>query len=104
MFYDLKHFKYEKNFIKKNKKSILPFSENIKLKNVSFKYPKSKNLVLNNINLNIKAYSKIGIVGSSGSGKTTLLDIIMGLMDPTKGKIFVDNCLLIKKKYLILAE
>jgi ABC-type bacteriocin/lantibiotic exporter with double-glycine peptidase domain len=97
MFYDLKHFKYEKNFIKKNKKSILPFSENIKLKNVSFKYPKSKNLVLNNINLNIKAYSKIGIVGSSGSGKTTLLDIIMGLMDPTKGKIFVDNCLLIKK-------
>lgn len=96
---DLKYFKFENNFIKKNR-FVIPFSKNIKLKNVTLKYPKSNNLVLNNINLNIKAYSKIGIVGPSGSGKTTLLDIVMGLIEPTKGKIFVDNCLLEKTNIL----
>jgi ATP-binding cassette, subfamily B, bacterial PglK len=93
---DLKDFKNENNF-KEEKKSILPFSKNLYLENISFKYLKSKNFILNDISLNIKSYSRIGFFGPSGSGKTTLLDIIMGLIDPMKGKILIDSNLLTKK-------
>jgi ATP-binding cassette, subfamily B, bacterial PglK len=95
---DLKNLKHQNNFKEQKKKFILPFSKNIYLKNISFKYANSKNLILNNINLNIKSYSRIGILGPSGSGKTTLLDIMMGLIDPLKGKILVDSTLLTEKK------
>jgi len=92
---DLKDFKYKKNFISK-KKFVLPFLKQIKLEHVSFKYHKFNNLILNNINFNIKSFSKIGIVGASGSGKTTLLDLIMGLVYPVTGKIIIDKHILTK--------
>ena len=65
--------------------------KNIQLKNVSFKYHESSPLVLEDINLLIKKGEKIGILGKSGSGKTTLVDIIMGLLPPTSGKVFIDG-------------
>jgi ABC-type bacteriocin/lantibiotic exporter with double-glycine peptidase domain len=92
---DIKDFNYEEN-LKGKKKFILPFLEEIKLKSVSFKYSKFNSLILDSINLNIKSFSKIGIVGASGSGKTTLLDLIMGLISPTNGKIFIDKHILTK--------
>ena len=55
---------------------------------VSFAYHEGKN-VLNNINLNIKSGSSIGIIGSTGSGKTTLISLIARLYDVTKGSIKV---------------
>ena len=75
--------------------SRLTFNENIILKNVSFGYQASdKSLVLNNINLEINRFSKIGITGPSGSGKSTLIDLIMGFLEPVSGKIFIDGCTL----------
>lgn len=69
--------------------------KNVSLKNISFSYRKNHkikdNLILDNINLEIKAGEKIGIVGESGSGKSTLLDIIMGLNKPSKGQVSVDG-------------
>jgi len=41
--------------------------------------------------LTIKKGEKVGIVGETGCGKSTFLDILMGLLEPTKGKIYVDN-------------
>ena len=38
-----------------------------------------------------KKKSKIGIIGQSGSGKSTFLDILMGLLEPQQGNIFVDD-------------
>jgi ABC-type bacteriocin/lantibiotic exporter with double-glycine peptidase domain len=56
--------------------------------------------ILNNINLNIENGDKIGIVGKSGAGKTTLMDIIIGLREPTDGKIFIDELCLDSKDKL----
>lgn len=69
----------------------LNFKEKIKLNFICFKYPHSKVEVLKNISLEINSCSTVGFVGLSGSGKTTLIDIILGLLDPTKGSLEVDG-------------
>ena len=67
------------------------FKNEIKFENVSFRYSKDSPWVLNSINLTIKKGERVGIVGETGCGKSTFLDILMGLLEPTKGKIYVDN-------------
>ena len=47
--------------------------------------------VLKDINLEIEKGKITAIIGPNGSGKTTLIKIILGLMKPDSGKIFVDN-------------
>lgn len=63
----------------------------ISLKNVSFKYGKDHPLILNDFSLDIIKGEKIGLIGTTGSGKSTTLDIIMGLLQPSTGKIIVDD-------------
>jgi ABC-type multidrug transport system fused ATPase/permease subunit len=77
-----------------NKKFSLNFSfkNNIKLANVNYCYPNSKQPSLQNINLVIPNKKKVAFVGSTGSGKTTLIDVILGLLDPISGKVVVDGC------------
>ena len=67
------------------------FNKEIKLKNISYKYPNTKNNVLQKINLSIRPGEKIGILGPSGSGKSTLIDIILGLLKPNEGEITIDG-------------
>ena len=75
-----------------NKKSkAIKLNKQLIFKNISYKYPKTEKYVLNDLSLNIPAYSKIGIVGTTGGGKTTLIDLLLGLLTPTNGKIFVDD-------------
>ena len=69
----------------------LSFNKNITLKNVDFKYSESSPLILKNINLDIKSGTTIGLIGESGIGKTTLINIILGLIQPSKGGIYVDG-------------
>ena len=69
----------------------LKFNDCIDVRNLYFKYKKNSPFVLENLNFKINKGAKIGIVGTTGSGKSTLLDIIMGLIEPTKGNIFIDN-------------
>ena len=80
------------NFIKKNNSYSQSFSfiDKINMSNVDFEYVKN-NLILKNINLTIKKNRFVVIMGASGSGKSTLLKLILGLLDPTKGKVLVDN-------------
>ncbi len=72
---------------------VLPmtFKRQIVLKNISFRYSKESPLVLKNINLAVDRGSRIGIVGVTGSGKSTLIDIMMGLIQPTRGEMIIDN-------------
>ena len=63
----------------------------IKLMNIEFSYPTSKTPVLNNINIQFSKGQLNTIAGPSGSGKSTLADIILGLIQPSSGKIFVNN-------------
>lgn len=50
-----------------------------------------KNLALNIQNLNIKAGETIGLVGNNGSGKTTLFNLILDLIEPTEGKVYLKD-------------
>lgn len=69
----------------------IKFNNKIELRNLSFRYSSESNYVINDLNLDIKKGSKIGIVGTTGSGKSTLTDLIMGLLVPTNGYLFVDD-------------
>jgi ABC-type multidrug transport system fused ATPase/permease subunit len=74
--------------------NLLLFFDKIRLDNIAFKYNSTQISILNNINLEIESGSRIGIIGETGSGKSTLVDIIMGLLMPTNGSIFVDENLI----------
>lgn len=67
------------------------FLRSIKLSNVTYKYATADLNSINKLNLEIKKGSKIGIVGPSGSGKSTLMDLLMGLLQPSAGSIFIDD-------------
>ena len=71
--------------------SSLPFTSEITLRNIDFNYKSSEVKVLKSINLTIKKNSSVGFIGQSGSGKSTLIDLIIGLIKPVNGGIFVDN-------------
>jgi ATP-binding cassette subfamily B protein len=61
------------------------------LQNIQFRYNDDTPWVLDNISLEIKKGSRIGLIGATGSGKSTTLDLIMGLLEPSKGSLVVDN-------------
>lgn len=63
----------------------------IRLKNLSFTYPGNDKPTLNNINLTIKPYEKIALVGYNGAGKTTLTNLLLRLYDVTDGNILIDD-------------
>ena len=71
------------------------FIKNIEFKNIWFSYkesPRFKNdFIIRNLNFKIEKGEKIGICGESGSGKSTFLDLFLGLYQPHKGKITLDN-------------
>jgi len=69
----------------------LDFQKKITIDGISFKYPDSKSSTINDITIDIPKNSFVAFVGSTGSGKTTLLDIILGLLDPEKGSISIDD-------------
>lgn len=69
----------------------IEFKKEITLENVSFKYPGVERKQLKNIHLTINKGDRIGIVGETGQGKSTLINIILGLLDPTEGRVIIDE-------------
>ncbi|EMO29076.1 ABC transporter, ATP-binding protein [Leptospira interrogans serovar Bataviae str. HAI135] len=69
----------------------IKFQSELSLKNISFRYHHDGPWILKDIDLVIKKGSRIGIIGQTGSGKSTLLDLIMGLLEPSSGSIFLDG-------------
>lgn len=65
--------------------------EKIEIINLSYKYLKSNNYVLKNINLTINKGDLIAIVGRNGSGKSTLIKILSGFYDDYEGDIYIND-------------
>lgn len=63
----------------------------IEFRNVSFKYDESDKWICKNLSFSIKKGQKVSIVGSSGMGKSTLMLMILGLIKPTEGGIYLNN-------------
>lgn|SRR3990167_940892 len=61
------------------------------ISNLKFSYPNTNYDTLNNINLEIRENTKLGIAGPSGSGKTTILNLIARIWDPISGDILIGN-------------
>ena len=88
-----------RNLEKKNKNNSSVISsvdqikrfETLELKNISFAYNDKSRINLDNVSIKIKKNEFVGIMGSSGSGKTTLVDIMLGLLDPNKGQVLINN-------------
>jgi len=76
---------------------MLPFTKDISLSNLSFRYNSKLPWILRNLDLSIKKGSCVGFIGETGSGKSTLLDLIMGLLQPTKGSLQIDGLALGEK-------
>jgi ATP-binding cassette subfamily B protein len=69
----------------------MEFQTAITLEDLGFRYNARGPWVFRHLNLQIPKGSRVGFVGVTGSGKSTLLDIVMGLLTPTEGTLFVDS-------------
>ena len=91
----LKNTPIEKKFQKNNalKKNIKKnfFIDKIILDNVTFVHENSNTKILEQVSLEVKQGQSVGIIGKSGAGKSTLIDLILGLIKPVTGKIYIDS-------------
>jgi len=68
-----------------------PILRGFEFKNVSFSYPGSSKLVLNNISFRLEPSERIALVGKNGQGKTTIVKLLTRLYEPTSGQILLDG-------------
>ena len=69
----------------------LLFNKCIEVKNLTFSYHDKEENVLEDVNLDIKKNQAVAFIGPSGAGKTTLVDVILGILEPSKGQVLVDG-------------
>lgn len=71
----------------------IPAAENYELKlvNVSFRYPGAETDTIHGLNLTVCPGEKLAIVGLNGAGKTTLVKLLCGLIDPTEGAVLLNG-------------
>ena len=63
----------------------------LKLENVSFRYPGAEEDTIRNLDLTVHPAEKLAIVGLNGAGKTTLVKLLCGLFDPTEGRVLLNG-------------
>ena len=69
----------------------LPVTGEIRLENITYKYPNTNVLIFDHADMTIPIGSSVGIVGTTGAGKSTIVDILLGLLQIEEGKILVDG-------------
>lgn len=63
----------------------------IRFENVYFKYPDTNTYILKGVSFEIKQGMHCGLIGINGAGKTTITKLMLGLYQPTKGKIYLND-------------
>lgn len=76
---------------KEARTEIITLQEQIEVDSVDYSYPNSEEVVLKDIDITVPRGSVVALVGATGAGKTTLVDLILGLLEPTRGTIKVDG-------------
>lgn len=74
-----------------NKPAHLPLEKQISLNNITFSYPNKATPAVDGLSMVIPKNSVIGLVGASGSGKSTAIDLLLGLLTPQKGELYIDD-------------
>ena len=67
------------------------FSSSLVLESVSFQYPNKEKLAIDGVSLKIPEGTFVAIVGGSGAGKTTLVDLMLGVIQPASGSVFISD-------------
>lgn len=67
----------------------LALAGRVRLEGVGFQYPGGKGWALRDVDLDVEPGASVGLVGATGAGKTTLVDLVLGLLEPTEGRILV---------------
>ena len=69
----------------------------IELKNICFSYSRDESEVVRHVSFKVREGSYVSVVGHNGSGKSTLARLIIGLLAPNEGEIYIDDELLTNK-------
>ncbi len=77
--------------IANSKKEVIDYQGDITFKNVSFTYPDTGIVGIENVSFTVKAGQKLAIIGRTGSGKTTIADLILRMYDVSEGEILLDG-------------
>ncbi|PKG35553.1 ABC transporter ATP-binding protein [Psychrobacter sp. Sarcosine-3u-12] len=89
---DLEHsIENQKNISKPQIPTAISLNKSITLNDIEFSYPNKDRAAVDGVNMSIPVNSVIGLVGSSGSGKSTLIDLLLGLLTPQQGSLYVDD-------------
>lgn len=67
------------------------FQSDIRFENLSYTYPNAREAALKHITVTIPRGEFVGIVGASGAGKTTFVDVLLGLLQPSEGRVLIDG-------------
>ncbi|HEV3279737.1 MAG TPA: ABC transporter ATP-binding protein [Terriglobia bacterium] len=68
-----------------------PIRDGFEFRNVSFTYPGTSRVVLDNLNFRLGPGERIALIGENGQGKTTIVKLLTRLYDPTKGHVLLDG-------------
>ncbi|MEY2476293.1 MAG: ATP-binding cassette, subfamily bacterial [Actinomycetota bacterium] len=66
-------------------------ADGIRLEHVSFRYPATERVVLDDVNLTLPAGAVVAVVGENGAGKSTLVKLLCRFYEPTEGRILADG-------------
>jgi ATP-binding cassette subfamily B protein len=68
-----------------------PIARGFEFRNVSFRYPGSSRLILNQLNLHLHPGERVALIGENGEGKTTIVKLLTRLYDPLDGQVLLDG-------------
>ena len=68
-----------------------PILRGFEFRNVSFHYPGASRMVINGLNLHLRAGERVALIGENGEGKTTLVKLMTRLYDPVEGQVLLDG-------------